>query len=159
MRNLRLALTLGLALASPFCCSQKPKAVSGMVWSWSEHCGKQQKKYLGIQVFLDSKTVYESSVPICRTKHRASPKTIVFYFKGGHTFQDEHRTSPKETIEGNVWLAGSDPDAIIFGVDFSNRKRILLNTVHIAKPGGESISLIDGGMRVRTFPAPGKPES
>jgi hypothetical protein len=152
---MRLAAILLVALASPFCCSQKTKAVSGVVWSWSEHCGKE-KKYLGIQVLLGGTAIYDSSVSICQTKYRASPKTIVFHFAGGHTFQGEHKTSPEQMIEGNIWLAGSDPDAIIFGLDFSNKKRILLNTVHIAKPDRESASEIDQEMRVLTFPLRGK---
>jgi hypothetical protein len=75
---------------------------------------------------------------------------------GGHTFQGEHRTSPDETIEGNIWLAASDPGDILFGLSFANKKRTLLNTVHIAKSDNESASEIDRGIQVRTFPLRGK---
>lgn len=153
MHCVRLVGVVVLALvSSSFCFSEKPNGVSGLVWSWSENCGHEQKKYLGFQIILGPKAIYESSVPICRTKYGANPKTIAFRLKGGHTFQGEHRTLPEETVEANIWLAGSDPDAIIFGLDFSTKKRILLNTVHIARPDRESTSKIDRGMWVRTFP-------
>jgi len=55
-------------------------------------------------------------------------------------------------IEGNIWQAGADPGVILFGVSFSTKEQVLLNTIHIAEPSKESASEIDRGLIVRTFP-------
>jgi hypothetical protein len=77
---------------------------------------------------------------------------VIFHFKGGHTFQDKYHTVRTETVEGNIWRAGTDGGAILFGLSFSSRNQILLSTIHIAKLDGESTSEIDRGLKVRTFP-------
>jgi hypothetical protein len=111
---------------------------------------------LGLKVELNRKVIYRSSFPICPTsEHPNDPhqKTIVaFTFKGGHVFQGEFHTTRKQTIEGNIWEAGTDPGSILFGISFSTKKQVLLNTVHVAKRGRESASEIDRGLIVRTFP-------
>jgi len=48
--------------------------------------------------------------------------------------------------------AGADPAAILLGVSFATKQQVLLNTIHIARPGKASISEIDRGLTVRTFP-------
>ena len=64
----------------------------------------------------------------------------------------EYRTVHTQTIEGNVWQAGSDPDELLLGISFSTKNQVLLNTIHIAKPGRVSSSEVDRGIVVRTFP-------
>jgi len=75
-----------------------------------------------------------------------------FYFSGGHTFQDEFHTSKKEKIEANIWEAGADPNDILLGVSFATRDQILLNTVHIVKPGRPTQMTLDRGVVIRTYP-------
>jgi hypothetical protein len=116
---------------------------------------------MGLEVLMNGKVIHRSSFPICRINYlyeEVGPrqKIVVFSFKGGYVFQGEYHTTRTQTIEGNVWQAGSDPDAIYFGVSFSSPTRILLNTIHLAKLGSESKSLIDRGLIVRTFPIPRK---
>jgi hypothetical protein len=101
--------------------------------------------------------IHRSEFPICpihdpSEEVNSTKKTVVFHFKGGHVFQDEYRTSPTETIEGNIWQAGTDPGVILLGLYFTDGSRILLNTIHIAKADGESSDVIDRGLIVRTFP-------
>jgi hypothetical protein len=153
MRHLRLIAVLVLALSAPISLPQKPSSQSQTLWFWFADC--VQKRHLKIEVLLDGKAVYESSFAICPATKRSAglkQKIIVFHFKGGYVFQGEYRTSPLETIEGNIWQAGADPGVVLLGVSFSNKKRILLNTIHIAKPDGESVYEIDRGLKVRTFP-------
>jgi hypothetical protein len=109
---------------------------------------------MGLEILLSKKIIYRSSFPICPIADRSKEvqKTLVFSFKGGHLFQGEYQTTPHQTVEGNIWLAGSDPGVLLFGISFSARNQILLNTIHIAKPGKESTSQIDRGLVLRTFP-------
>jgi len=103
---------------------------------------------------LGEKVIYRSSFPVCPIGDRSEEvdKRVAFSLKGGHVFQGEYRTTPTQTIEGNIWQAGTDPGTILFGISFSTKKQVLLNTIHIAKPGKVSVSEIDPGLTVRTFP-------
>ncbi len=106
--------------------------------------------------------IYRNSFPVCPVDNRAKEtepehKILAFAFKGGYAFQGEYHTTRKDTIEGNIWQAGNDPDTILFGLSFSNGKQILLNTIHVANVKSKSSSEIDRGLIVRTFPRE-KPE-
>lgn len=109
---------------------------------------------MGLEVALTGKVIYRTSFPICPIRGRSEEvnKTLVFSFRGGHVFQGEYHTNPAQTVEGNIWQAGSDPGVILLGVSFSTDKQVLLNTIHIAKSGKASFSEIDRDLSVRTFP-------
>jgi hypothetical protein len=112
---------------------------------------------MGFEVLLDGKAIYRSTFPICPIKDRSEEvgKKVEFSFKGGHLFQGEYQTATSEMIEGRVWQAGTDPGAILLGVSFSTKKQVLLNTIHVARPYQESVSRVDPGLVVRTFPVVG----
>jgi hypothetical protein len=121
-------------------------------WHWFENC--DGTKNLGLVVLLDGKAVYRSRFPVCRNNRSmptAEERKITFHFKGGRVFQGEYRTLPTQTIEANIWQAGADPDALLLGVSFVS-DRVLLNTIHIAKSDSTSVSHLDRGIVVRTFP-------
>ncbi len=116
---------------------------------------------MGLEVVLNGDVIYRASFPICpisdvSQETGARQKTVVFHLKGGHELQGEHHTARSQTIEGNIWQAGADPDAILLGISFSTGNQILLNTIHYAKPTGESRTVIDKGIVVRTFPLAGR---
>ena len=146
-----LACALVVVTAS-FVWARQPPAAPESLWSWFGACDK--KLHMGIEVQLDGKVIHRSTFPICPIKDRSEEvaKTVEFSFKGGHLFQGEYQTAASETIEGEVWQAGTDPGAILLGVSFSTKKQVLLNTIHVAKPYQESVSRIDPGLVVRTFP-------
>jgi hypothetical protein len=121
-------------------------------WRWFENCSG--KNNLGLVVLLDGKAVYRSRFPVCRNNGptpTSEERKLVFHFKGGRVFQGEYRTLPTQTIEANIWQAGADPNALLLGVTFVS-DRVLLNTIHIAKPDSTSVSQLDRGIVVRTFP-------
>ena len=123
--------------------------------SWFGNCN--DKEYMGLEVLLSGKTIHRSSFPVCRISDLSEElgpkqKTLAFSFKGGHVFQGEYATRREQTIEVNVWQAGADPGAILFGVSFTSKNQVLLNTIHIAKPGRATTTEIDRGLLVRTFP-------
>jgi hypothetical protein len=112
---------------------------------------------LGVAVLLKGKVIYRHSIAICLRDRSAEGGRLEFYFKGGHRFQGEYPTSPTQMIEGDLWQAGGDPDAIILGISFATKNQILLNTLHIAKPDHSASSEIDAGIVVKTFPIPKQP--
>jgi len=125
------------------------------LWHWFDTCSDERK--MGVEVLLDGKAIYHSSFPVCpisdlgKTKERPQ-KVMAFSFRGGHTFQGEYHTVRSQKIAGNIWQAGTDPGVILLGFSFSTKEQVLLNTVHIARPGIGSKSEIDHGLVVRTFP-------
>jgi len=121
------------------------------VWNWFENCDAAR---LGLVVLLDGKTIYRSRFSVCRSNvpaPTAEQQKLVFHFRGGHMFQGRYRTVPTQMIDANIWQAGADPDALLLGVTFVS-DRVLLNTVHVAKPGSASSSELDHGIVVKTFP-------
>lgn len=130
--------------------SQTPSGAE-KVWYWFDGC--HNGKMLGLEVLLDGKPVYRTEFRACLLERKITKSDIkAFYFSGGPTFQGEYHTRKAEKIEGNVWQAGADPDALLLGVSFKTRDQILLNTIHIARPDKITESKIDSGMMVRTFP-------
>jgi hypothetical protein len=117
-----------------------------------------------LEVLLSGNVIHRSSFPICSITDRSEEvdnqqKIVAFSFKGGYVFQSEYHTARTQTIEGNIWQAGADPGAILFGISFTSQNQILLNTIHVAKPESESTSEIDRGLIVRTFPIIGTAQS
>jgi len=149
---LLVAITTG-ANAAP-----QSSARPSPVWHWFQTCA--QKTTMGIEVTVDGKSVFKSSFPICKTtiapaEHRdGKHKILAFNFQGGRKFQGEYQTTSGETVEGNIWQAGADPDDLILGVSFVSKtqKQILLNTVQIAPPDRRSVEEVDTGIFVETYP-------
>jgi hypothetical protein len=163
MKNASFALVIALGLGvgpRAYCCQTvATTAVWGWYWMGADCHGC---KKLGLELLLDGKTVYRCSIRVSRierdeasSKHLA--RTLVFSFKGGHNFQGEYPTTPQQTIEVNIWQAGADPDMLILGLSFvssGQKGRIVLNTLHFAKPDRAFEMLLDRGLVIRTYPLP-----
>jgi len=147
VRRTILGITLLLVIATSMSAlAEEP------LWQWSEKCSGNNA--IELEVLMDGITIDRSSIPICRVSSGASEShtnPISYHFRGGHVF-GEYRTVHTQTIEGNVWQAGSDPDELLLGISFSTKKQVLLNTIHIAKPGRVSSSEVGRGIVIRTFP-------
>ena len=142
MHRLRFLPVLILVIAPPLLSSQESYVVPERLWSWFGDCS--QKKYMGLEVVVSRKVIYRSSFPVCpindyseKVKDLLSARDtpghkLVFSFKGGHVFQGEYHTTRSQIIEGNVWQSGTGPGVILFGLSFSTKKQVLLNTIHVA---------------------------
>lgn len=126
------------------------------VWFWFGDY--RDARAMAGEILVDGKVVYRLSFRACRmqrnddTADKEQKKELVFHFPGGHTFQDTYYTSTREEIEGNVWQAGADPDDMLLGVSFVAHNQILLNTIHIVRPGKPGQSTLDPGIVMRTYP-------
>lgn len=141
------ALLGGLAVAQEPSSHPETREV---VWTLSNKCNGDHK--LGVTVRLDRKVLYRGVLPICRGSRDAEDGRVEFHFVGGHTFQGEYRTRSTDSIEGDIWQAGGDPDALILGISFDTDRQILLNTLHIARPEKQSSSKLDKGLFITTYP-------
>jgi hypothetical protein len=112
---------------------------------------------IGIDVFLNGRSIYHSGFRACLidrddAKAESQQRREQFYFSGGHTFQGQYHTKASDKIEGDIWQAGADPDAVLLGLSFATKDQVLLNTIHIAKPGKASQTKVDSGIVVKTYP-------
>jgi hypothetical protein len=142
---------LAVLVAAP-AVAQRPAHENGdVVWTWSKRCNGDHK--LRVTVHLDGKELYRGVLPICRGSRDAEDGQVEFHFAGGHTFQSEYRTRSTDSIEGNIWQAGGEPDALILGISFTpNRGPGLLNTLHVARPEKQASSTLDKGLVITTYP-------
>lgn len=156
MRKIFPILLLVLATISPVARSQNSVPHAEGVWFWFGDC--PNGKVMGLQVLLEGKPIYHSHFRAClmdRTDENNRQEQRIrstFHFPGGHTFQSRYHTRKTETIEGTIWQAGADPDAILLGVTFMAKKQVLLNTIHIAKPGKSTEFTLDTGLVMKTYP-------
>ena len=126
------------------------------VWFWFGDC--PEPRVMGVQVVLEGKSIYQSHFRACQMNRtivnteREQKVRTSFHFSGGHTFQGTYHTRKTETIEGTIWQAGADSDDILLGVSFLAHDQVLLNTIHIARPGRPTESKLDTGLVLKTYP-------
>jgi hypothetical protein len=150
-----LVLALVLAATPGTRWGQTASTAPEMLWYWVPHC--RDGRIVRLEMTLDGRSIYQSSFTICRMSRadvQAAQigRTAAFTFMGGHLFQGEHPTVPTQTIRGNIWQAGEEPDGLLLGVSFSTKDRVLLNSVHFVKPYRTSESKLDPGLFIRTYP-------
>src|SRR5712692_3855759 len=155
MQRIFSIVVLVLVTISPVALSQSSPPHAEALWFWSGDC--PTGRMMGLQVLLEGKSIYHSHFRAClmdRTDGNSERQRRIraFHFSGGHTFQGTYHTRKAETIEGNIWQAGADPDAILLGISFVTNDQVLLNTIHIAKPGKTTQSILDSGLVVKTYP-------
>jgi hypothetical protein len=147
-----ILLFLNLLLVLPADAQQSSSRLEtpDAIGMWSKQCSGTQK--LGVTIRMKSKMLYQGVLPICRGSRSGEDGRVMIHFSGGHLFQGEYPTRSLDVIEGDVWQAGGESDALILGVSFSTQKQVLLNTVHIAKPNKQTSSELDKGLFITTYP-------
>lgn len=146
-----------LVLLTATAIAQQPNSsptIAETVWTWSKQCDGIHR--LGVTVRLERKKLYRGSFLICRGSRGAENGREEFHFRGGHRFQGEYQTHSTDLIECDIWQAGGEPDALILGLSFTTKKRVLLNTLHIASPDKQTSSELDPGLVITTYPVPGR---
>jgi hypothetical protein len=141
----------------PIALPQSSPQQSENVWFWFGDC--PEPKVTDVQVLLEGKSIYHSTFRACQmnrtdaNSERELKTSTSFNFPGGHTFQGTYHTRATEKVEGIIWQAGADPDDILLGVSFVAHDQILLNTIHITKPGKPTESNLDPGLVIKTYPS------
>jgi hypothetical protein len=125
---------------------QKPE----LIWTWSKQCDSKQE--LGVTVRLERKILYRGILAICPGNRDAENGRVEFHFSGAHLFQGEYRTRSTDPIEGDIWQAGGESDALILGISFDTKKQVLLNTLHIARPDKQTSTELDKSLFITTYP-------
>jgi len=148
-----LALVCTDAAAFAEDAPKTPGAGDDYVWHWSKRC--RNPKWIAAAVVLDDRTVYTSTIPLCRVKRAdilsgqtQSMLTFVLRDRTRSLFGESIGTQ----IEGNIWEAGSESGAVTLGISASENGRVLLNTLHSANPNSAVASAIAHGLTIKTYP-------
>jgi hypothetical protein len=154
----RTALTLlllPLARGPMASAEQAPTAgVDEVVWQWFGVC--PSSKQMRVDVRLAARSLYSHAFPTCRLRRPEIPaespqKVLVFSFRSSAAlFGVEFSPLGTVEIEGNIWRAGGETDAILLGVSFATANRILLNSIHVARAATPSQSSLAKGLTVST---------
>lgn len=149
-----IRLFVSLTLLATATLAQGRSSKRATVWSWSGECPNSM---MAVQIVIKGRTIYRSSFRACKKQLRGANTergqgTLIFRFSARHTFQATYRTAKSEEIEGNIWQAGADSDAILLGVSFVTHRQVLLNTIHVVKPCRPTQSILDRDLLIRTYP-------
>ena len=112
---------------------------------------------IDLTILLESTPVYHGVLAACPDllpdSLRERYTQAVFFFRPDRSLLwDDVRTRPRERIEGNIWRAGADSDAVLFGISFVARGIVLLNTIHIAALDSSTAFPLGVGLRSVTLP-------
>ena len=159
-RTMLLAISLTVIMCGVQASPQEP------VWFWFKSCGGPA---MTLEVRLDRRIIFKSSFPLCRADRspvsgQGESKSLYFAFKPHRVIvwkgsrRDEGDPSPaNQEIDGDIWLAGSDPDDLLPGVSFVSSKTIYMNSIHVARPMQRDETEMAPGLVVTTYPIkPGK---
>lgn len=114
-----------------------------------------------LQVFLDHKLLYETNFHVCQVDRSLIPTnqpTLHYFFKAPRAiswegYKDEVEITPANLhVDGDIWLAGSDPGDMILGVSFNGTHSIYMNTLLVAYPDQQTELEIATGLVVVTRP-------
>jgi hypothetical protein len=125
-----------------------------IVWQWFEGCVSAQQMHVDVQ--LNGRALYSNSFPACTMRREdvpvESPQKLLEFFFRGHAglFGAEFDRLGTVDIEGNIWRAGGEADALLLGISFATPDRVLLNSVHIATARSAARSTMAKGLVVHT---------
>lgn len=150
-RGKLVLLLFAVLLAAPaFAQYPVQQKAPDIVWTWSKKC--DATKQLKVTVRLEHKLLYEGLLPICRGNRSAEDGRAEFHFSSDHLFGGEYRARKTDAIEGDIWQAGGETDAIMLGISLATKKQVMLNTLHMAKPDKQTSAELDNGFYITTSP-------
>ena len=133
----------------------------GLLWFWFSKCSGPT---MTLEVRLDKDIIYQSAIPLCHARRdsansQGQEHRIHFTFRPRRSitwtgYRDQvDLTGAAQALEGDMWEAGADPDALLIGVTFADADKIYINTIHIAHPTQRDETEIARGLVVASYPA------
>ena len=167
MRNLLAAVILVVISFMTICASQAQE--HDIVWVWNAKCPAPTN--VTLDVSLDGKTVYATTLRLCRWERqfengkasfRFVPKrTLIWY--GYRSDEENGKVDPGDPtpagtpLQVDFWQAGGESDAIELGYDVTAGNVIHMNSIHILSPTETSTTIMAPGLVLKTWPI-GKPQ-
>lgn len=145
-----------------------PSAAQGQdedgVWVWNSTCPKPTNVALRVQ--LDGKTVYATSLPLCRWGRRYEEGKASFRFTPArplvwYGYRSDEGDGTKDlgdamaagtTLEVDFWQAGGESDVIILGYSVAAKDGLHMNSLHPLSPTQRRTSTMAPGLVLETWP-------
>lgn len=115
---------------------------------WSQKCVDPQ--HLGVTVRFHTKVLYQGTLPICKGRRDEEEGKLHFRISAGYPLRSASHTHVP--VEGDIWQASGDPDALILGIALMGPRKIWVNSLHVAKVDQIATSEIDEGLFISTYP-------
>ena len=161
-RAAAVACLVSSLLSSTLARSQRSD--SELVWVWNTQC--LAPTHVALRVQLDGKTIYSSSLPLCRwdrehdtgkTSFRFTPARALTWYgyrsDEGDGTKDPGDTTPAGTaLEIQFWQAGGESDAIELGYTVAARDGLHMNSLHVLSPTQKRTSTMAPGLVLETWP-------
>jgi hypothetical protein len=140
-----------MAFVSPAHAAVSP--TNDVVWHWYAHC--TSAKQIETDIIFHRRKIYSVVFPVCHMSRGAiipenTQRTLIFEISDRRESLFGERLG--EHLEGNIWEAGEDEDAVLLGVSIAGPKRIWCNTIHVLDPGKPSEMFLAKGLLIRTRP-------
>jgi hypothetical protein len=146
-------------------CSFSARAdENDIVWVWNPRCPRPM--HVALRVRLDGKTMYATSLPLCRWERRFEDGKASFQFTPGRSLiwygyrsdEGEGKKDPGDpTAAGtplrvDFWQAGGESDVIELGYSVSANDGLHMNSIHLLSPTAASTTTMASGLLLETRP-------
>ncbi len=162
MKGIFCTVLLSAAIFAGTPAAQTPER--DRVWVWNPRCPAATK--VALRVLLDGKTVYATSLPLCRWERgqgkgkasfRLTPaRPLVWY--GYRTDAEDGGKDPGDTtaagtvLEVGFWQAGGESDGIELGYTVLADDGLHMNSIHALSPTQRRTSTMAPGLVLKTWP-------
>jgi len=135
-----------------------------IVWVWNPQCPTPIN--VALRVRLDDKTVYTTSLPLCRWERRFEDGKASFRFtpsrpliwygyrsdEGDGTKDRGDPTAAGTTLTIDFWQAGGESDVIELGYSVAANDGLHMNSIHLLSPTKASATTMAPGLLLETRP-------
>jgi hypothetical protein len=135
-----------------------------IVWVWNPQC--PAPIYVALRVRLDGKTVYTTSLPLCRWERRLEDGKAGFRFTPGRPLiwygcridEGDGKKDPGEptaadtTVRIDFWQAGGESNVIELGYSVVANDGLHTNSIHLLSPTAASTTAMAPGLILETRP-------
>jgi hypothetical protein len=154
----RVAIVIALlSVANAAVAADQPSVAPVWFWVASDTATKLQ-----LELRLDNVVLKKTSLHVCKSSRKTPcgslARNMAFLFRPSRAitwvgYRDTADVSnASRQVNGNIWLAGSETNALTIGVSFSTADKILMNTVFIAHPDHCDYVEVTAGMTLTTCP-------
>lgn len=135
-----------------------------IVWVWNPKC--PTPIFVALRVRLDGKTMYATSLPLCRWERRLEDGKASFRFTLGrplirYGYRSDDGDGKKDpgdptpagtTLRIDFWQAGSESDGIELGYSVASNDGLHMNSIHVLSPTAASTTTMAPGLLLETRP-------
>ena len=159
--RLLLCIAVACGLSTSFVARARD---TDLVWVWNRHC--QTPVDISLRVRLDGKSVYATTLQLCRSDRAPEPGKASFQFTAGRpvvwysyrTDSEDGREDPGDPTPAGTpltvdfWQASGESDVIVLGYSVVAGNAIHMNSLHTLSPTNTVTTTMAPGLVLETGP-------